>query len=316
MIRRQGEKIMRNLKYLVNLEIILALAGWGVGLGGIITGQKAILEVLYFFAWYPYILFLDALLGRLEGRSWLLNQPRDFLKMFFWSTSIWLIFEACNLVLKNWGYVAVLPLWWVRWPGYALAFATVLPGVLLTAEVLSALGAFQGATARPFRLGRWQPVSLLVGVAFLVLPLVLPRYAFPLVWGAFFFLLDPFCDLLGGDSLIVRFAQGERREHLCLLAAGLVCGLWWESWNWFAVTKWVYTLPVLNFWKIFEMPLLGYLGFLPFALECAVMYNFLKALDERLLTTPRRRHYALLVHGAFWLVMFLAMDAWTVISYQ
>jgi hypothetical protein len=307
---------MRNLKYLPNLAIILALAGWAVGLWGIISGQKAILQFLYFFAWYPYIVFLDGLLGRLRGQSWLLDRPRQFLQMFFWSTTVWLVFEALNLVLKNWGYVAVVPITWFRWGGYILAFATVLPGVLLTAQVLEALGAFQGLKARPFTLGAWQPVSLLVGTALLVLPLAFPRSAFPMVWGAFFFLLDPFCDLLGGPSLIVRFAQGERREHLCLLAAGLICGLWWEAWNYFAITRWVYTLPVFNFAKVFEMPLLGYLGFLPFALEVAVMYNFLKVLDERLFTTPRRRRNAWLVQVAFWLVVFAAMDACTVISYQ
>jgi hypothetical protein len=307
---------MRNLKYLANIAIILALAGWAVGLWGIISGQKAILQYLYFFAWYPYIVFLDGLLLRLRGQSWLLDRPRQFLQMFFWSTTVWLIFEALNLALKNWGYVAVVPIGWVRWGGYFLAFATVLPGVLLTAQVLDGLGAFTGRKGRPFTLGTWQPASLLVGVALLILPLVFPRYAFPLIWGAFFFLLDPFCHLLGGDSLIVRFANGERREHLCLLAAGLICGLWWESWNYFAITKWVYTLPVLNFAKIFEMPLLGYLGFPAFALEAAVMYNFLQILNERLLTTPKRRRNAFLVQGAFWLVMFAAMDAWTVISYQ
>jgi len=307
---------MRDLKHLANTALILAPAGWAVGLWGVITGQQAILQYLYFFAWYPYIIFLDGLLARLRGRSWLLNHPRALLRMSFWSVTVWLIFEALNLVLRNWGYVAAVPLGWVRWGGYILAFATVLPGVLLTAQVLDALGAFQGQKARPFSLGAWQPVSLLVGVAFLVLPLAFPRYAFPLVWGAFFFLLDPFCDLLGGDCLIVRFAAGERREHLCLLAAGLICGLWWEAWNWFAVTRWVYTLPALNFAKIFEMPFLGYLGFPPFALEAAVMYNFFKVMDERGLITPQRRRNAFLVQGAFWIMMFAAMDAWTVLSYQ
>jgi hypothetical protein len=307
---------MKSLKYLANLEIALALAGWVVGLCGILRGNAVILQYLYFFAWYPYIAFLDGLLFRLRGRSWVLTQPRRFLRMLFWSVTVWLIFEALNLALKNWGYAAVIPIGWVRWSGYALAFATVLPGVRLTAQVLDALGAWKNLKARPFPLGTWQPPALLVGVVLLILPLILPRYAFPLIWGAMFFLLDPFCWLLGGDSLIARFAQGQRREHLCLLAAGLICGLWWEAWNWFAVTKWFYTLPVLNFWKVFEMPLLGFLGFPPFALECAVMYNFLVVLDERVLTTTRQRRYAYTVQLAFWIVMFAAMDAWTVISYQ
>jgi len=307
---------MFNPGYLANLEIMAALAGWGVGLWGVSTGQETIRQYLYFFAWYPYIAFLDGLLGRLRGESWLLDRPRPFLKLFFWSTTIWLIFEALNLVLRNWGYVAVVAIGWVRWAGYAAAFATVLPGVLLTAQVLDALGAFKTAQARPCNPGLWQPVSLLAGVALLILPLVFPRYAFPLVWLAFIFLLDPCCDLLGGDSLIRRFAGGERREPLCLLAAGLICGLWWEAWNYAAITRWVYTLPVLNFAKVFEMPLLGYLGFPPFALEAAVMYNFLKILDERVLTTPRRRRRAWLAQIAFWLIMFAALDARTVISFQ
>jgi hypothetical protein len=73
---------------------------------------------------------------------------------------------------------------------------------------------------------------------------------------------------------------------------------------------------VLNCLKVFEMPLPGYLGFPPFALECAVMYNFIKSLDEQVLTTPQQRRNAWLVQGVFWLLMFAAMDAWTVISYQ
>ncbi len=160
------------------------------------------------------------------------------------------------------------------------------------------------------------PLALLLGTACLVLPLAWPHYYFPLVWGAGFFLLDPFVKLLGGRSLIQAWLDGERREHLCLLTAGLLCGLWWEAWNYAATAKWVYTLPVLNFGKIFEMPVLGYLGFPPFALECAVMYNFMKVLDERVLVTARRCRYAIVIQLVFWLIMFAALDAWTVISYQ
>jgi hypothetical protein len=313
---RLWEEIMINLKHLANLEISAALAGWTLGLWGIVSGRAEILQFLYFFAWYPFIIFLDGLLSHLQGKSWLLGRPREFLKMLFWSTTVWLVFEGLNLVLKNWGYVGVVPTWWVRWGGYTLAFATVLPGVLLTAEVMEALKVFRDVKGRAFNLGPWQPVSLMVGVAMLAFPLVWPNYTFPLIWGATFFLLDPLCELMGGPSLIARFAAGERRQFLNLLTAGLICGVWWESWNWFAISKWVYTLPVLNCFKVFEMPLPGYLGFAPFALECAVMYNFMKALNERVFTTPARRRNAWLVQLAFWLVMFAAMDAWTVISYQ
>jgi hypothetical protein len=136
------------------------------------------------------------------------------------------------------------------------------------------------------------------------------------VWGAAFFLLDPINDLLTGNSLTRRWLAGERQEIFCLLAGGLICGVWWEMWNYPSAAKWVYTLPVFNFGRIFEMPILGYLGFLPFALECAVMYNFLTVLEEKVLTSPRRKLWFWLAQFAFWLLMFAAMDTWTVISYR
>ncbi|MEJ2673406.1 MAG: hypothetical protein P8168_14675 [Deltaproteobacteria bacterium] len=77
---------MINFTYMANLQIAAALAAWALGLWGIVNGQEEILKYLYFFAWYPYVLFLDGLLCRLKGNSWLLGRPREFLKMFFWST--------------------------------------------------------------------------------------------------------------------------------------------------------------------------------------------------------------------------------------
>jgi hypothetical protein len=296
------------------LAILVAVLTWALALGGVATGQEYILKGLYFFAWYPLILFLDGWLFRRQGRSWLLSRPRAFLKMSFWSVTAWLMFEALNLALRNWRYEGLMTPWWLRWPGYALAFATVLPAVLLTAELLAALGAWQGVRGRPRQLPSWEPLSLLLGTVLLTLPLILPQYAFSLVWVALIFLLDPFGELWGGRSLIRDFLEGERQEHLCLLCAGLLCGLWWECWNYPATAKWVYALPVLNFWKVFEMPIFGYLGFLPFALECAVIYNFFDALENRL--TPRQRHWAYLLHILFWLLTFAAIDTWTAVSFR
>ena len=41
----------------------------------------------------------------------------------------------------------------------------------------------------------------------------------------------------------------------------LVTGFFWEMWNYYSLPKWIYTIPYLGFWKIFEMPFLGYLGY-------------------------------------------------------
>jgi len=293
-----------------------AVVVWFLAIWGRLLGAEPFSSWLYHFAWWPLLFFLDGVLWRLTGSSLIWDRPGDFLRLVFFSVTAWLIFEVFNLWLLNWRYVGMEPRARLRWPGYALAFATVLPGVLLTADVLAALRVGSGVSGRPRRLGPWQPVFIGFGVACLALPFLAPRYAFPLIWLALLFLLDPILDLMTGDSFTRRFLGGERQRHLCLVLAGLCCGIWWELWNYPARAKWVYTLPVLNFGKIFEMPVLGYLGFMPFALECAVMYNFFRALDDRVLNTPQRRRWAYGVQLVFWVIMFASLDAWTVNSFQ
>src|SRR5208283_195377 len=112
---------------------------------------------------------------------------------------------------------------------------------------------------------------VLTGILFLLLPLVWPEYFFPLVWLAFIFLLEPVNHKAGAPSLLREWEKGSPREFYLLLLAGAICGLLWELWNFRAGSKWMYTVPHLGFLKIFEMPLLGFLGFPPFALECYAM---------------------------------------------
>jgi hypothetical protein len=49
-------------------------------------------------------------------------------------------------------------------------------------------------------------------------------------------------------------------------------------WNYFSYPKWVYTVAWGGFAHIFEMPLLGYGGYLPFALELFAVYHFVMGL--------------------------------------
>ena len=69
------------------------------------------------------------------------------------------------------------------------------------------------------------------------------------------------------------------------MLGGVTCGLCWEFWNYWAVAKWTYQLPFLGDlerYKIFEMPWLGFLGFLPFAVECWVVFNTVVLCLDRL----------------------------------
>ncbi|MBI3846076.1 MAG: DUF4332 domain-containing protein [Planctomycetes bacterium] len=228
----------------------------------------------YLFAWYSYIALLDAFLVKRGEPGFLLRRPRVFLSMCAWSAVFWFAFELVNLRLRNWYYAYLPDSLPVRWSGTFLAFATVLPGIFGTATVLGSLKAFDGARSRSLRIG---PAVLrgmtMAGWLFLSLPLLFPKTFFPLVWGATALLVAPRNYRSGGPCLLRDLERGDPRRLLRLLASGFACGLLWEAWNFAARAKWIYTVPLVGDWRLFEMPVLGFLGFPPFALECDELYR-------------------------------------------
>jgi hypothetical protein len=226
--------------------------------------------------WTAYLLTADAALFSVRGRSYFRNAPLEFARMALLSIPLWLIFEAYNLRLQNWTYVGVPSNWLLRWFGYGWSFATITPGILITAQLVESFG-WCSSRAKALRFSRATEAALLtVGALLLGAPLVLPRtiapYLFAFVWIGFVFLLDPILKHLGGPSFLADLEQGDRARFFSLLFSGWICGWLWEFWNFWAAAKWRYTFPMFQDWKIFEMPVPGFLGFLPFALECFLLY--------------------------------------------
>lgn len=226
-------------------------------------------------AWTAYILLADAAVQAITGHSRLHDEPAEFARMALLSIPLWLIFEAYNLRLHNWTYVGLPLNRALELLGYGWSFATITPGILETADLVEGFGWFPPSA--PFQFSWHLQAGMVVsGAACLVLPLALPQataaYVFALVWVGFIFLLDPINCRLHLPSILGDFAAGHRSRFYSLLIAGFVCGWLWEFWNFWASAKWHYIFPMFQQWKIFEMPAPGYLGFLPFAVECFVMY--------------------------------------------
>lgn len=231
----------------------------------------------YCYVWWSYIFIIDSLNYILKGNSLIITRTKEFLWLLPWSIIIWLLFELINIIIKNWYYLGVIKCLPARWIGYTLAYSTVLPGIFETFEFLGALRFFQGSKSyqRIHFKEKWLSFSLVCGLVFLIAPLIWPRFFFPLVWISFIFLLEPVNYLGGGSSLLKELENGNWSKLLNLLLAGIFCGILWEFWNYWAKAKWIYTIPYLNHPKVFEMPLAGYLGFAPFAVECYVLYSFI-----------------------------------------
>ncbi len=246
---------------------------------GLFVGLASIRTTFYCIAWWSYILLADALVWHRRGSSVLRDRPWEFWFLAFWSVPIWNLFELFNFRLQNWFYVNV-PLNETFGLIFNVAsYATVLPGISETYDLLRAYGVLERVRTRAWRV---TPSVLSacagVGVAMLAASLIWPRVAFPLIWGFAIFLGDPVCYRASHsrtDSLLAQLEQGDPRAALRLLLAGLICGALWEFWNFWAYTKWLYTVPYFENLKWFEMPPLGFLGFPPFALECYVLVNLL-----------------------------------------
>ena len=232
----------------------------------------------YLFGWYGWLLALDALLERLAGRSWLRHRRRELAAMAFWSIPFWYAFEAFNLRLQNWYYVFVLHDDRVQLLVSFLAFATVFPACFLHADVVAAVLPADRLRWRPLTLTRGVRVGVVaLGILSLAAPLLWPRWAFPLVWGALLWLPDLASRRLGAPSLLADLEAGRPQRLLHLLAGGMLAGLVWESLNYWARCKWIYTVPFFDRLKLFEMPLLGFLGFPVLALSAFSTWSLLAA---------------------------------------
>jgi hypothetical protein len=229
--------------------------------------------------WTGYILVVDAAVFRARGRSLLRSEPQAFVWMAVLSIFLWLIFEAFNLVLTNWLYVGLPSNDFVRYFGYGWSFATIWPAVLETADfLLATLFPRSGPPPEPPEPRRHTTGWIWIGAALVALPLIAPDdlqiYLFGAVWLGFILLIDPLNYRARRPSLWGDLAHGYRPRFWALLLAGSSCGILWEFWNYWASAKWLYLFPILAEYRVFEMPVIGYLGFPAFALEIFALYVF------------------------------------------
>ena len=244
------------------MALALPLLVFAVATVGLALLAEPFLSWYYQWAWWSYLLAVDALNRRLAGRSLLRDEPRRFLWLAGVSVALWTFFEALNLRLGNWYYVMDHPLRSLRWAGGVVAFATVLPALVETEALLRHLGFLRRVPVARVRWNRARTLGALgLGFTCFTLPLVWPDRFFPLTWASFIFLLEPWNRRRAPASRLRELEQGEAAPSLRWLLAGLVCGVLWETWNHWARVKWVYTVPGFESLKLFEMPLAGFLGF-------------------------------------------------------
>ena len=233
----------------------------------------------YFFPlWFGFILLLDGVIELRTGTSLLTRGSGRFALLFAGSVPFWWIFEVINRWLDNWHYhtpVIYSPLVYVLLA--SIAFSTVMPAVLEMTELLASFGVGE----RFPKLPAWKPnrrtiIALhLLGWLMLVSVIAWPHYAFPLAWLSIFFIIEPINALLGQRSIASFVRDGNWAALWNIMLATVCTGFFWEMWNYWSMPKWTYSVPFVGSAHLFEMPLLGYTGYLPFGLEVFAIFGLL-----------------------------------------
>jgi hypothetical protein len=232
---------------------------------------------LFFPLWLGYILVVDALVERRAGTSMWTRSRRQFGWLFLASAPGWWLFEVINWRTQNWEYVGSGVFSRAEYILLCtISFSTVMPAVFESAELARSFRWVDRLKAGPcLRPTRSLTGGMLVaGLLMLTLVLVWPRYCYPLVWGAVLLILEPINVWLGRATFFDWLNKGDWRPVVALSVGALICGFFWEMWNYYSYPKWVYHTPGAEFLYVFEMPLLGYIGYLPFAWELFALRNF------------------------------------------
>lgn len=255
---------------------------FGLGFWALVADLEAWNAIWYVPAWYGYLLVLDAVIFYRRGESFVSTRRRELAAMMLWSLPFWFLFEAFNLRLRNWYYVFGLRTLPGSFLMAVLAFATVLPACFFHAEALDAFGVFRRKRWRPLRVTRGVlALCTAAGAACTIFPLLWPRWAFWMVWGTPLGVLESVNYRSGAPSLLRDLEQGRPGRLLRLLAGGLLAGAAWELLNYWARTKWIYTVPGFEQWKLLEMPFAGFGGFPPLAVSAFAYFSFIRSLRGR-----------------------------------
>ena len=238
--------------------------------------QQAILS--YFPVWTGYIVFINAVVKWRKGTCPLTEHPWLYLATFPASSLFWWFFEYLNRYVWNWYYLGIENFTPFQYTFYAsICFASVLPAVYATAEFL---GTFRFFDDRNYDDMAWRPnvrspvsccvlaVLSAVGLAGIV---YFPDYVYLFLWVSPLMVFVLVQILLREPCILDRLSSGAWGLVFRWEVAALFCGLCWETWNYYALAKWVYAVPWVHAFQIWEMPLIGFAGYLPFGVECAAV---------------------------------------------
>ena len=236
--------------------------------------------------WFSFVFTVNGLCHWHTGTCLLERFSWRFLLLFPVSSVFWWYFEYLNRFVQNWYYLGVETFSPLKYCLTAtVSFSTVLPAVLSVNELLKCLPRFEGAFEAAWPVKSESPrvlaaAAFFISSAGLTATGIFPDLLFPLLWTGPLIIVTAVSSIIGLPTVFDGISRGSWTGVCRLAASGLICGFFWEMWNYYSQAKWIYSIPFVSQCRIFEMPVLGYAGYLPFGLECAVAASVVISLQD------------------------------------
>lgn len=235
----------------------------------------------FFMVWFSFIALGNSFLYWRSGTAPITKAPLAYLLSFPISAFFWWMFEYINRYVRNWCYLSIEDFTPNQYIFFAtISFSTVLPAVWVMQEFLSYFITFGEKHERSFIISRSKAiVCLLLSFLFLgSLPLQINKFLYPLVW------LAPISLALALETVIrgPKRYTGAASFIAKWSVAGVACGILWEMWNYYSLAKWIYHVPFVQRFHLFEMPILGYGGYIPFGVLCGIVIGSIKSQRDAL----------------------------------
>lgn len=257
-----------------------------------VTAPGYLTHFLLIPLWWGFVFVLDGIVYlRTRGKSPMVVNPRSLLAMAVASSTGWMVFDYVNYYIdENWYYPNGKLINPTVFYSYGLIGSSAfLPQIFEWSILLKSTSYFKnkysgGPAVRfsPYFFGG----MMFAGFVFLFVVVYYPQKLFYAIWLSPLFILVgllPFFRIWSPANPITE--RGDWSVLVIIAIAGLIQGTLWEFWNFFSVEHcpflspgmcpgseannpafWEYAIPYVNVRHIFEMPVLGYFGYIPFAI--------------------------------------------------
>ena len=240
---------------------------------------------------WGFTFVLDGIVYRHTGGLSLFGRnPRELLAMGLASCGGWMIFEWLNFFVNdNWYYPEGYRLSDDQFLIYAFIGSSGL--MAMSFEWYSLFNSWEGfrrlyANGPKVRFGRGtRMVLLVIAVVGLFCCAFIPDYSFGILWTSPLVILAVTLSLLGIWTPFRLIPEGNWTPVLFLALTYFVQGILCECWNYFSGVHvagqpvdtinpdyWVYSIPFVDVLHVFEMPMLGLGGYLPFGIYCGIWW--------------------------------------------